>query len=94
MICEPSDVGAEMNVTLSKIPDLTENKVSNNMDLLKKQINFLKEECKNPIITSYWNNVFTQPLPNHKTLTIPISLQKLYLIIVMSTRKKQLKHLN
>ena len=49
-----SDVRAEINnATCSKIPDLTENKVSNNNnDLLEKQINFLKEECqnKNPII--------------------------------------------
>ena len=35
------------NVMRSKIPDLTENKLSNNIDLLEKQINFLKEECQN-----------------------------------------------
>ena len=43
-----SDVRAEIkSVTCSKIPDLTENKLNNNIDLLKKQINFLKEECQN-----------------------------------------------
>ena len=35
------------NFTRSKIPDLTENKLSNNIDLLEKQIDFLKEECQN-----------------------------------------------
>ena len=35
------------NVARSKIPDLTENKLSNNIGLLEKQINFLKEECQN-----------------------------------------------
>ena len=35
------------NVAHSKIPDLTENKLSNNIGLLGKQINFLKEECQN-----------------------------------------------
>ena len=44
-IHELSDVRAEIkNVTRGKIPDLTENKLSNNIDLLEKQINFLKEE--------------------------------------------------
>ena len=33
--------------THSKIPDLTENKLSSNIDLLEKQINFLTEECQN-----------------------------------------------
>ena len=43
-----SDVRAEIkNITCSKIPDLTENKLSNNIDLLEKQISFLKEECQN-----------------------------------------------
>ena len=47
-IHELSDVRAEIkNVTCSKIPDLTENKLSNNIDLLEKQISFLKEECQN-----------------------------------------------
>ena len=47
-IHELSDVRAEIkNVTRSKIPDLTENKLSNNTGLLKKQINFLKKECQN-----------------------------------------------
>ena len=54
------DVRAEIkNVTCSKIPDLTENKPSNNIgllekkincsniDLLEKQINCLTEECQN-----------------------------------------------
>ena len=47
------DVRPEIkNSTRSKIPDLTENKLSNNIDLLEKQIDFLKEECqsKNLII--------------------------------------------
>ena len=35
------------SVTRSEIPELTENKISNNIDLLEKQINFLKEECQN-----------------------------------------------
>ena len=35
------------NVARSKIPDLTENKLSNNIGLLGKQINFLKEEFQN-----------------------------------------------
>ena len=35
------------NVARSKIPDLTENKLSNNIGRLEKQINFLKEECQN-----------------------------------------------
>ena len=47
-IHELSDVRAEIkSVTCSKIPDLTENKLSNNIDLLEKQISFLKEECQN-----------------------------------------------
>ena len=47
-IHELSDVRAEIkNVTRSKIPDLTENKLSNKIDLLEKQISFLKEECQN-----------------------------------------------
>ena len=46
-IHELSDVRAEIkSVTCSKIPDLTENKLSNNIDL-EKQISFLKEECQN-----------------------------------------------
>ena len=46
-IHELSNVRAEIkNVTCSKIPDLTENKLSNNIDLLEKQISFLKEECQ------------------------------------------------
>ena len=40
-IHELSDVRAEIkNVTRSKIPDLTENKLSNKIDLLEKQISF------------------------------------------------------
>ena len=40
-IHELSDVRAEIkNVTHSKLPNLTENKLSNNIDLLEKQINF------------------------------------------------------
>ena len=35
------------NVARSKIPDLTENKLSNNIGLLGKQINFLEEEFQN-----------------------------------------------
>ena len=35
------------NVARSKITDLTENKLSNNIGLLEKQINFLKKECQN-----------------------------------------------
>ena len=47
-ILELSDVRAEIkNITRTKIPDLTENKLSNNTDLLEKQISFLKEECQN-----------------------------------------------
>ena len=47
-IHELSDVRAEIkNVTCRKIPDLTENKLSNNIDLLEKQISFLKEKCQN-----------------------------------------------
>ena len=46
-IHELSDVRAEKNVTCTKIQDLTENKLSNNIDLLENQINFLKEECQN-----------------------------------------------
>ena len=42
-----SDVRAEIkNVTCSKVPDLTENKLSKNIDLLEKQNSFLKEECQ------------------------------------------------
>ena len=46
-IHELSDVRAEKNVTCTKIQDLTEKKLSNNIDLLENQINFLKEECQN-----------------------------------------------
>ena len=47
-IQEISDARAEIkNATRSKIPDLTENKLSDNIDFLEKQINFLKEECQN-----------------------------------------------
>ena len=61
------DVRVEMkSVTHSKIPDLTENKqiLNNNIDLLEKQINFLKEECQNEN-HFYCNTFFIQPLPNH-----------------------------
>ena len=44
-IHELSDVRAE--IKSPKIPDLTGNKLSNNIDLLEKQISFLKEECQN-----------------------------------------------
>ena len=51
-IHELSDVKAEMkSVTCSKIPDLTENKLNNNTDLLEKKISFLKEECQNKNLT-------------------------------------------
>ena len=41
------DVRAEIkNVTCSKIPDLTENKPSNKIDVLGKQITCLTEECQ------------------------------------------------
>ena len=44
---ELSDVTAKIkDVTRIKIPDLTENKLSNNIDLLEKQIKFPKEEFK------------------------------------------------
>ena len=47
-IHELLDVRAEIkNVMCSKIPDLTENKISNNINIFEKQINFLKEECHN-----------------------------------------------
>ena len=48
------DIRVEIkDVTGSKIPDLTKNKLSNDIDLLEKQINFLKEECQNKsLITS------------------------------------------
>ena len=60
-IHELSDVRAEIrNITRSKIPDLTENKLSNNTDLLDKQIIFLKEECqsKNLIINILLEQLF------------------------------------
>ena len=60
-IHELSDVRAEIrNITRSKIPDLTENKLSNNTDLLEKQIIFLKEECqsKNLIINILLEQLF------------------------------------
>ena len=65
------------SVTRSKIPDLTENKLSNNIDLLEKQINFLKEECqnKNLIINILLEQLFhittSKPLDtgNHKETT-------------------------
>ena len=51
------------NVALSKIPDLTENKLSNNIGRLEKQINFLKEEFQNKnliiniqTITKHWKS--------------------------------------
>ena len=90
-IQEISDVRAEIkNVTRSKIPDLTKNRLSNNSDLREKQINFLKEECqnKNLIINISWNNFFIQPL---RILDIPISLQKLYLMSVVNTLKNPAK---
>ena len=48
------DIRVEIkDVTRSKIPDLTKSKLSNDIDLLEKQINFLKEECQNKsLITS------------------------------------------
>ena len=47
-IHELSEVRAEIkNVMYSKIPDLTKNKLSKNIDLLEKQISFLKEEYQN-----------------------------------------------
>ena len=81
-IYEPSDVRAEIkSVTCSKIPDLTENKLSNNIDLLKKQISFLKEECqnKNLIINILLEQVFhtntsksiNTDNPNKSTETVP-----------------------
>ena len=53
-IHEFSDVRAEMKtVTRSKIPDLTENKLNNNIDPFEQQINFVKEkwQSKNLIIS-------------------------------------------
>ena len=35
------------NVTRSKIPDHTENRLINKTSLFERQINFLKEECQN-----------------------------------------------
>ena len=61
LIHELLDVGAgKKNVTCSKIPDLTESKLSNNIDLLEKQIKFLKEECqnKNLIINTLLEQLF------------------------------------
>ena len=50
-IHEISDVRAKLkNVTRIKIPVLTENKRSNNIDLFKKQINFLKKNSKTDIL--------------------------------------------
>ena len=46
-----SDVRAKLkNVTRIKIPVLTENKRSNNIDLFKKQINFSKKNSKTDIL--------------------------------------------
>ena len=47
-IHELSDVRLETkSVTCSKVPDLTESKLGNNIDFLENQINFLKEERQN-----------------------------------------------
>ena len=65
----------------SKIPDLIENKLSNNIDLLEKQINFLKEECqnKNLIRNILLEQLFQKPTsvslstgnPDKSTKTVP-----------------------
>ena len=81
-IHELSDVRAEIkSVTCSKIPNLTENKQSNNTDLLEKQINFLKEECqdKNLIINILLEQLFDTNTsksintdnPDKSTKTVP-----------------------
>ena len=69
------------NVTCSKIPDLTENKLSNNIGLLEKQIIFLKEECqnKNLIINILFEKLFHTTTskslntgnPDKSTKTVP-----------------------
>ena len=58
------------NDTRSEIPDLTKNKLNNNIALREKQINFLKEEFqnKNLIINISLEQIsleLIQPLPNH-----------------------------
>ena len=79
---ELSDVRAGIkNVTRSKFPDLIKNKISNNIALLEKQINFLKEECqnKNLIINTLLEQLFhtttSKPLntgiPDKSTKTVP-----------------------
>ena len=81
-IYELSDVRAEIkNVTCSKIPDLIENKLSNNTDLLEKQISFMKEECqnKNLIINILLQHLFhantfkslNTDIPDKSTKTVP-----------------------
>ena len=69
------------NVTCSKIPGLTENKLSNNTGLLEKQIIFLKEECqnKNLIINILFKKLFHTTTskslntgnPDKSTKTVP-----------------------
>ena len=69
------------NVTRSKIPDLTENKLSNNINLLEKQIDFLKEECQNKnlminiLLEQLFHITTSKPLntgnPDKSTKTVP-----------------------
>ena len=96
-IHELSDVRAEIkSVTCSKIPDLTENKLGNNIDLLEKRISFLKEECqnKNLIINILLEQLFhtntsksiNTDNPDKSTKTVPDDCYEY--------PKKRLKHLN
>ena len=81
-IHEFSDVRAEMKtVTRSKIPDLTENKLNNNIDPFEQQINFVKEkwQSKNLIISISLEHLFhittSKPLktgnPGKSTKNVP-----------------------
>ena len=98
-IHELSDVRAEIkNVMHRKIPDLTENKLSNNSDLLETQINFLKKIMpkQKPYNKHFTGTTFSH---NHfQTTKHWQSLQKskkaVPMMIVMNTRKNQLNHLN
>ena len=81
-IHELLDVRAEIkNVMCSKIPDLTENKLSNDINIFEKQINFSKEEChnKNLVINILLEHLFHTTTskslntgnPDKSTKTVP-----------------------
>ena len=79
----------------SKIPDLIENKLSNNIDLLEKQINFLKEECHNKtlIINILLEQIFQTCVSKSRNTGNPDKFSKTVANDCSAYPKIQLQHL-